>query len=507
MPIGEPQTYQTILNINNAIINQRTRGGLFREITTVMEPVFHFDRISILIHQPGEDTWSYFSPAKGVTIPGLPTDKLPISKRMIPYKAMEEKRTIIVDIPNEPDLDERESLLKAGLAWMICTPLINRGEVIGSLQLSFKESFPLSEESIVLFEKVTQQLALAIDNMLAYEKVETLKDKLAEEKSYLKKEIDNLVETQDIIYASPSMSGLMSDLMNVASTDSTVLITGETGTGKDLIARTIHKTSSRKHNTFIKVNCAALVPTLIESELFGHEKGSFTGATVRKIGRFEIANDSTLFLDEISELPINTQAKLLQVIQEKKFERVGGTKTLSTNVRIIAASNQDLTKMVREKKFREDLYYRLSTFPIHVPALRDRKEDIALLVNYFIETFCSRLNRHTPHFDQNALEDLTHYPWPGNIRELENFIERIIILKSNQTVTEKDINDILHTADEHEEEALTLEEAERRHIIGVLKKTRGVVSGKHGAAKILDVKRPTLQYRMKKLGINPADCK
>jgi len=246
---------------------------------------------------------------------------------------------------------------------------------------------------------------------------------------------------------------------------------------------------------------------LIESELFGHEKGSFTGASVRKIGRFEIANDSTLFLDEISELPINTQAKLLQVIQEKKFERVGGTKTLSTNVRIIAASNQDLTKMVREKKFREDLYYRLSIFPIHVPALRDRKEDIALLVNYFIETFCSRLNRHTPHFDQNALEDLTHYPWPGNIRELENFIERIIILKSNQTVTEKDINDILHTADEHEEEALTLEEAERRHIIGVLKKTRGVVSGKRGAAKILDVKRPTLQYRMKKLGINPADCK
>jgi formate hydrogenlyase transcriptional activator len=507
MPIGEPHTYQTILNINNAVINQRTREGLFREITHVMEPVFHFDRTSILINQPGEDNWHYFSPAKGVTIPGLPADKLPISKGMIPYRAMEEKRTIIVDIPNEPDLYERESLLAAGLSWMICTPLINRGQVIGSLQLSYKETFPLSREGVDLFEKVAQQLALAIDNMLAYEKVERLKDKLAEEKSYLKKEIDTLAEPQDIIYASPFMSSLMGDIMNVASTDSTVLITGETGTGKDLIARTLHKMSSRRHNTFIKVNCAALVPTLIESELFGHEKGSFTGATARKIGRFEIANDSTLFLDEISELPLNTQAKLLQVLQEKKFERVGGAKTLSTNVRIIAASNQDLTLLVQEKKFRNDLFYRLNTFPIHVPALRERKEDIPLLVNHFIENFCSRLNRQPPHFDPDALETLNHYLWPGNIRELENFIERIIILKSNQSVTEEDVDSILHTSVEQEKEVVTLEEAERRHIKSGLKKTRGVVSGKQGAAKLLGVKRPTLQYRMKKLGINPADYK
>jgi formate hydrogenlyase transcriptional activator len=507
MPIGEPHTYQTILNINNAVINQRTREGLFREITQVMEPVFHFDRISILINQPGEDSWHYFSPAKGVTIPGLPSDKLPISKGLIPYRAMEEKRTIIVDIPNESDLDERESLLAAGLTWMICTPLINRGQVIGSIQLSYKGTFPLSREGIDLFEKVAQQLALAIDNMLAYEKVESLKDKLAEEKSYLKKEIDTLAEPKDIIYASSFMSSLMGDIMNVASTDSTVLITGETGTGKDLIARTIHTMSSRRHNTFIKVNCAALVPTLIESELFGHEKGSFTGATARKIGRFEIANDSTLFLDEISELPLNTQAKLLQVLQEKKFERVGGSKTLSTNVRIIAASNQDLTLLVREKKFRNDLFYRLHTFPIHVPTLRERKEDIPLLVNHFIENFCARLNRHAPHFDPDAFETLNHYPWPGNIRELENFIERIIILKSNQSVTEKDVDSILHTSVEQEKEVITLEEAERSHIKSVLKKTRGVVSGKQGAAKLLGVKRPTLQYRMKKLGINPADCK
>ena len=508
MPIGKPQTYQTILNINNAVFNQRTREGLFREITHVMEPVFHFDRISILINQPGQDNWHYFSPARGVTIPGLPVDKLPISKGMIPYRAMEEKRTIIVDIPRGSDLDERASLLAAGLTWMICTPLINRGQVIGSIQISYKETFPLSREGIDLFEKIAQQLALAIDNMLAYEEVESLKDKLAEEKSYLKREIDTLAESKDIIiYASPFMSSLMGTIRNVASTDSTVLITGETGTGKDLIARTIHKMSSRKHNTFIKVNCAALVPTLIESELFGHEKGSFTGASARKIGRFEIANDSTLFLDEISELPLNTQAKLLQVLQEKKFERVGGSKTLSTNVRIIAASNQDIRLLVREKKFRNDLFYRLNTFPIHVPALRERKEDIPLLVSHFIENFCSRLNRQAPHFDPDALETLNHYPWPGNIRELENFIERIIILKSNQPVTGEDVDSILHTSVEQEKGVITLEEAEKRHIESVLKKTRGVVSGKQGAAKLLGVKRPTLQYRMKKLGIHPADFK
>ncbi len=507
MPVKELQKYQTILKINNAIINQRTRDGLFREITNVLEPVFHFDRTSILINQPGENSFHYFSPARGVPIPGLPTDKLPIIKGTVPYRAMSEKRTIIVDIPKEIQVTERESLLEAGLAWMICTPLINRGLVIGSIQLSYKEHFPLSKDEIDLFEKVSQQLALAIDNMLAYERLESLKDKLAEEKSYLKKEIDTLAEPKDIIYASPLMRQLIDDALNVASTDSTVLITGETGTGKDLVARNIHKSSERRHNTFIKVNCAALVPTLIESELFGHEKGSFTGATSRKIGRFEIANDSTLFLDEISELPLNTQAKLLQVLQEHKFERVGGTKTLSTNVRIIAASNQELNRLVKEKKFRDDLFYRLSIFPIHVPALRERKEDIPLLIDYFISKFCSRLNRMSPHFDKAAIETLVQYPWPGNIRELENFIERIIILKSNQPVREKDVSSILHAFVEFEKEVSTLEEAEKRHIENVLKKTRGVVGGVNGAAKILGIKRPTLQYRMKKLKINPSDHK
>ena len=504
----ELKKYQTILKINNAIINQRTRDGLFQEITNVLEPVFRFDRISILIIQPGEDSWYYFSPAKGVAIPGIPSDKkLPITKGMIPYKAMSGKKTVIVDLTKEPPIPEVKSLTDVGLNWMICTPLINRGEVIGSVQFSYKKSFPLTKCEIDLLEKVSQQLALAIDNMLAYEKLEGIKEKLAEEKSYLEKKIDSLVEPEDIIYASPLMSHLVDDIKNVALTDTTVLITGETGTGKDLIAKNIHKMSTRSHNIFIKVNCAALVSTLIESELFGHEKGAFTGAASRKIGRFEIANDSTLFLDEISELPLNTQAKLLQVLQDRKFERVGGSKTLSTNVRIIAASNQDLSKLVKEKKFRDDLYYRLSTFPIHVPALRERKEDIPLLVDHFVKKLCSILNRMPPHFDNEAIDALMRYQWLGNIRELENFIERIIILKSRQMVTEKDVKAILSVSFEYEKDVLTLEEAEKRHIESILRKTKGVVSGQRGAARLLEVKRPTLQYRLKKLGINPSDYK
>jgi transcriptional regulator with GAF, ATPase, and Fis domain len=320
--------------------------------------------------------------------------------------------------------------------------------------------------------------------------------------------------------------------MDAARTDTTILLTGETGTGKDLIARTIHKVSGRSKNTFFKLNCAALVPTLIESELFGHEKGSFTGATAKKIGRFELANSSTLFLDEISELPFNTQAKLLQVLQDGKFERVGGSETIKTDVRIIAASNKDLARLVKEYKFREDLYYRLNIFPVNIPPLRERREDIPLLGKHFMDKFCSKLNRIRPHFLQGALDLLVSYSWPGNVRELENFMERIIILKSNKVVTEDDIRPILNvdrerdvqisslqhmeksplsnavTDDKGREVKLaSLSEMEKQHISNVLKRTKGVIAGQYGAASILNMKRSTLIYRMKKLGIHPGDYK
>jgi len=301
------------------------------------------------------------------------------------------------------------------------------------------------------------------------------------------------------------MQRLLDVIQNVASTDTTVLITGETGTGKELIARKIHASSPRSDKTFIKVNCAALVPTLIESELFGHERGAFTGASARKIGRFQIAQHSTLFMDEIGELPLNTQAKLLQVLQEGVFERVGGTEPIHTDVRIVAATNLDLHALVAENRFREDLFYRLNIFPIHVPPLRERAEDIPVLGKYFIMCLCGKLDRARPNLQPDATDMLMRYSWPGNVRELQNFIERIIILRSGQNVTSADIQSILNVGGDIQADDMHMVDVERNYIEKVLRKTRGRLAGDGGAADLLGMKRSTLQYKLKKHGLRPAD--
>ncbi|MCP4751363.1 MAG: GAF domain-containing protein [Proteobacteria bacterium] len=500
-----PDHYQTILKINNAIIHCRTRQDLFNEIARVLKDVFRFDRIAILIDKSAEKEWHYFTPAVGVSIPGMPKDVLPVVEEMIPYQAMREKRIVVADLREDPDRSGNREALEVGLVSMISGPLIIRDQVLGSVQLFYKESFPLSREEVELFEKVSSQLALAVDNMRAYETLKSTQEKLVEEKSILEKEIETLGESDHIVFAERKIGRLMDDVENVAATDITVLLTGETGTGKDLIARRIHNSSRRRNNTFFKLNCAALVPTLIESELFGHEKGAFTGANACKIGRFELAGNSTLFLDEITELPINTQAKLLQVLQDSCFERVGGSETLTTDARIIAAGNQDFKSLIEQKKFREDLYYRLNIFPIHVPPLRERVEDIPLLLSHFVEKSSSRLQRRAPDFDKTAIQALVEYEWPGNIRELENLVERIVIIRSNREVTGNDIRTILPTAPGREKSIRTLDEAEKDHIESILKKTRGKVAGPGGAAELLGVKRPKLQYRMKRLGMTPSD--
>jgi len=532
MRTNELQEQKILLQITNAIIAHRTREGLFREIVNVLHPIFYFDRISILLNRPGEDNWDFFSPPIGVEVPGFQKEVVPIKAVSIPFQAMREKKTVIAELVHRLDDPPMKRFMEAGLQWIICAPLMMRDSVIGTAQVCYKQEPHFLLHNIEFFEKVARQLSLVIDNMLAYEKLQSVKDVLAEERQYLKRELDLFGESRSIVYASPIMRGLMNTVMDAARTDTTILITGETGTGKDLIARTIHKASGRSRNTFFKLNCAALVPTLIESELFGHEKGSFTGATAKKIGRFELANNSTLFLDEISELPLNTQAKLLQVLQDGKFERVGGAETIKTDVRIIAATNKDLARLVQEYKFREDLYYRLNIFPVAVPPLRERKEDIPLLGKHFMDKFCSKLNRIRPHFLQGSLDLLLRYPWPGNVRELENFMERIIILKSNKLVTEDDLKPILkvdterdmHIASLEEQEKspsanglsmdkkqdgqiASLSEMERQHISNVLKRTKGIIAGPNGAASMLNMKRSTLLYRMKKLGINPGEYK
>jgi formate hydrogenlyase transcriptional activator len=532
MKTNELQEQKILLQITNAIIAHRTREGLFKEIVNVLHPIFSFDRISILLNQPGEENWDFFSPPIGVEVLGFQQEVVPIKAVIIPLQAMQEKRTVIAELARQSDDPQIRPFLEAGLQWVICAPLMMRDSVIGTVQVCYKQRPNFMLDNIAFFEKVARQLSLVIDNMLAYEKLQSVKDVLAEERQYLKRELDLFGESREIVYDSPIMSSLMNTVMDAARTDTTILLTGETGTGKDLIARTIHKASGRSRNTFFKLNCAALVPTLIESELFGHEKGSFTGATAKKIGRFELADNSTLFLDEISELPLNTQAKLLQVLQDGKFERVGGAETIKTDVRIIAATNKDLARLVQEYKFREDLYYRLNIFPVAVPPLRERKEDIPLLGKHFMDKFCSKLNRIRPHFLQGALDLLVRYPWPGNVRELENFMERIIILKSNKLVTEDDLRPILNVDKERDMQMASLEEKEKsppanglsrdkdqvvqiaslsamekQHISNVLKRTKGVIAGPNGAARLLHMKRSTLLYRMKKLGINPGEYK
>ena len=330
--------------------------------------------------------------------------------------------------------------------------------------------------------------------------VRELKDKLQEETVYLQEEIKLSSNFEEIITKSPKFRKVLKDIEQVSSTDSTVLIQGETGTGKELIARAIHNNSNRSGRALIKVNCAALAPELIESELFGHEKGAFTGAYNKKVGRFELADKGTIFLDEIGELPLNLQVKLLRVLQEGEFDRLGGIQTIKTDVRVIAATNRNLEEAIEKGDFREDLYYRLNVFPVFVPPLRERKEDILLLVHYFVKKYASKTGHQIRETSEKVLKSLTEYNWPGNVRELENIIERALVLCSGSRlvfgswVPENKIGS--------SDEILTLEENERNHILKALETTNWRISGEKGAARLLGMKRTTLESRIKKLGIS-----
>ena len=307
---------------------------------------------------------------------------------------------------------------------------------------------------------------------------------------------------EEIIGESPALKRTLKQVEIVAPTDSTVLLLGETGTGKELIARAIHNLSFRRERTLVKVNCAAIPTGLLESELFGHEKGAFTGAIAQRIGRFELANRGTIFLDEIGDIPIELQPKLLRVLQEREFERLGSTRTIHTDARLIAATNRDLREMVEQQKFREDLFYRLNVFPIYVPALRERSEDIPLLVHHFVQRFARQMNRTIETIPAETMAALTRYPWPGNIRELQNLIERAVIV-SHGPVLQIPVRDLDNCAAPRRdnEKDQTLEEAQRAHILAILNETRWVLAGSRGAAARLGINRSTLQFRLKKLGI------
>jgi formate hydrogenlyase transcriptional activator len=381
-------------------------------------------------------------------------------------------------------------------------PLVSRDRILGTLGLRRRDDNVYTDDEVGFLLQVANQIAIAVENALAYGEIRSLKDKLAQERVYLRDEVRTERNFEEVVGKSAVLRRVLRNAETVAPTDSTVLIYGETGTGKELIARAIHNLSPRRCKAFVKLNCAAIPTGLLESELFGHEKGAFTGAIAQRIGRFELADGGTIFLDEVGEIPLDLQTKLLRVLQEREFERLGSGRTLRTDARLIAATNRDLAALVEEKKFRADLFYRLNVFPVHMPALHERPEDIPLLVRHFVERYARRMKRAIETIPSETMEALTRYAWPGNVRELQNMMERAVILSSGPVlrVPLGDL-DLRATAGQPRGPAQTMEEAERAHIVATLTDTNWVVAGARGAAARLGMNRSTLQFRMKKLGI------
>jgi formate hydrogenlyase transcriptional activator len=391
-------------------------------------------------------------------------------------------------------------------------PLVSRGRVLGIFGVVKYQENAFTSDDIEFLTQIANQVTIAVENACAFGEIRELKDKLAQEKLYLEDEIRNEMNFAQIIGKSSSLRRVLKQVETVSPTDSTVLIYGDTGTGKELIARAIHDLSPRRSKPFVKLNCAAIPTGLLESELFGHEKGAFTGAIAQRIGRFEVANGGTIFLDEIGEIPLELQTKLLRVLQEREFERLGSSRTLRTDSRLIAATNRDLEKMVSEQKFRSDLFFRLNVFPVRVPALRERQGDIPLLVRHFTQQFSRRMGKVIETIPSAAMDALSRYYWPGNIRELQNVIERAVIISTGPALN-IDVSDLKFsqadlpakkpTSPKSTNGALrsVLEETERQEILRALKESDGIVSGPNGAAAHLSMKRSTLQLRMQKLGI------
>ena len=391
--------------------------------------------------------------------------------------------------------------LPVGLHTVVFLPLTSRNRTLGVLGLGMYEERPFDDSDMRFVQLVANQIAIAVDNSLAYREIAELKDKLAQEKLYLEEEIRSEADFEGIIGQSSALREVLQLVETVAPSDSTVLLLGETGTGKELIAQALHDRSRRKDRTLVKLNCAAIPTGLLESELFGHEKGAFTGAITQKIGRLELADHGTLFLDEVGDIPLELQPKLLRAFQEREFERLGSTRTKKVDIRLVAATNRDLHRMVEEKQFRSDLYYRLNVVPIRIPPLRERPEDIPLLVKYFTQKHARRMQKKIEGISTASLRKLPRWHWPGNVRELENLVERAVVLSRTERL-EISIPELADGA--LNATPGTMEKFdERERILQILKETKGRVGGANGAAERMGLKRTTLITRMKTLGINP----
>jgi formate hydrogenlyase transcriptional activator len=509
---------RTLLKVTNAVVSKLEMRELNEEISRVTREVLGNEVCSLALHDPVTNKMRWeaveFPHGEGPALVGRTSSAEDRDPSTIAFNT---KTTCVVtrsDLAQLPDDSPGMAvLLGAGVETSCSVPLVAHGKVLGVFNVARVFNRPFEREEIALVEEIAGQVSIAVANALAYQEITRLKDKVTSEKLYLEEEIRSEHNFEDLIGESAGLKRVLAQAEMVADCDSTVLLLGETGTGKELIARAIHNLSRRRDRTLVKLNCAAIPTGLLESELFGHEKGAFTGAISQKVGRFELAHQGTLFLDEVGDIPLELQPKLLRALQEREFERLGGTRVVHVNVRLIAATNRNLGRMIADQQFRSDLYYRLNVFPIVIPPLRQRPEDIPMLVRYFAQKYARRMNRTIDCIPAESMRILTRLPWYGNVRELENVIERAVIL-SRGTALNVPITELQHdlgvqfsstgrAGDSGSPERS--KDTERDKILRALRETNGTVSGPRGAAMRLGMKRTTLLSKMERLGISARD--
>jgi formate hydrogenlyase transcriptional activator len=494
----ERDRLRTLLDLNNAVVSRLDLRELFAAISSSLRQLFDCEFASLALHE-AERNRMRIRALDFPTGKGLIREEMTVPLDVAPSgEAFRRRQPLLL---NRAELERypHSAIEAEGLRSVLCLPLVGRTGPLGTLNLASLRESAFSQEDVDFLRQVADQIAIAVENALAFQKIEQQKDRLAEEKLYLEDELRAEYGLDEIIGESPAWRRAIEQVRKVAPTETTVLLLGETGTGKELLARLTHQLSGRRTRNFVKLNCAAIPTGLLESELFGHEKGAFTGAISRRIGRFELADQGTLFLDEIGDIPLELQPKLLRVLQEREFERLGSSQTLRVDVRLVAASNRDLASMVAAREFRDDLYYRIHIFPIRVPPLRERVEDIPLLANYFAQNHAALANKHIETIPPEAIEAMTQYPWPGNVRELENLIERAVILSPGSILRVPLAELQMPATPQNASPALV--DMERDHILRVLQQTHWRIAGPGGAAARLGMKRTTLQSRMRKLGI------
>jgi formate hydrogenlyase transcriptional activator len=522
---------QLLLNLTNRITSNLDLREVLRAISANIRELMESDLVVIALLDAAGNL--VVQALEGPQIEGFITKMqvVPPAEAGPARRALETLTPLIVNAA-DPEAFGREASEKAlsdGLRSHVFLPLVNRGRALGAIMIARKTDSIFTGDDVEFLGQVSGQIAIAVENALAYQEISELKEKLAQEKLYLEEEIRSEMNFENIIGKSAALTHVLEMVETVAPNDSTVLLLGETGTGKELIARAIHDRSRRKDRTFVKLNCAAIPTGLLESELFGHEKGAFTGAITQKMGRMELADQGTLFLDEVGDIPIEIQPKLLRALQEREFERLGSTHTRKVSLRLVAATNRDLEKMIAAREFRSDLYYRLNVFPIRIPPLRERREDITLLVSYFVQKFAKQMQKKIEGVPAAAMKRLTAWEWPGNIRELENFMERAVILTRGKSLeaplaelrklntdepaqapAPKGQEDIARIVKETinalgGKKSVTNDYAkqQREEIVRALTECKGRVGGAEGVAVRMGVNRTTLLARMKKFGIDP----